>query len=81
MDILLHEFISVFDEWMRRLRECVGRRGEYFWIDQPTSLEFLPLENTDRTTRLSTPPVCHYARRSSAIFIEYPYVTDLSGRP
>jgi hypothetical protein len=29
MDILLHGFISMFDEWMRRLRECIDRGGEY----------------------------------------------------
>jgi hypothetical protein len=29
MDIPLHEFISVFDEWMRRLREYIDNGGKY----------------------------------------------------
>jgi hypothetical protein len=29
MDIPLHEFISVFDEWKRRLVECIDTGGNY----------------------------------------------------
>jgi histone-lysine N-methyltransferase SETMAR len=29
MNIPLHVFISVFDEWMRRIRECIDSGGEY----------------------------------------------------
>jgi hypothetical protein len=29
MDILLHEFIAVFDEWKRRLVECIDTGGNY----------------------------------------------------
>jgi hypothetical protein len=40
----LHVFISVFDEWMRRIRECIDSGGEYIWTNQPTSLDLLPME-------------------------------------
>jgi hypothetical protein len=29
MDIPWHEFISVLDEWKRRLIECIDTRGDY----------------------------------------------------
>jgi hypothetical protein len=33
MDIPLHEFISVFDEWKRRLVECIDAGWNYLYTD------------------------------------------------
>jgi hypothetical protein len=44
MDIPLHEFISVFDERMHRLRECIDSGEQYLSSDQPTSFDLRPLE-------------------------------------
>jgi hypothetical protein len=30
IDIPLHEFISVFNKWMRRIHECIDSGDEYF---------------------------------------------------
>jgi hypothetical protein len=44
MDILLHVFIWVFDEWVQRFRECIDSVSEYLSIDQPASLDLLPMD-------------------------------------
>jgi hypothetical protein len=55
IDIPLHIFISIFDEWMSRLRECIDSGDEYLQSRQPTSFDLLPMEilSRDKTFRPS----------------------------
>jgi hypothetical protein len=51
------EFISMFDEWKSRLRECIDRGGKYLQIDSLSSLYLICPGNFYRANGLNAPPV------------------------
>jgi hypothetical protein len=50
------EFISVFNEWKSRLRECIDRGGEYLYPDSLSSIYFIRSGNFYRANGLDAPP-------------------------
>jgi hypothetical protein len=57
MDIPLREFISVFDQWMRRVVECIDTGGDYLSKDQSRWLALVSLAKTHHAIGLSAASV------------------------
>jgi hypothetical protein len=57
MHIPWHKFISMFDEWERRLVEWIDTGGGYLETNQPAWLALISLAKNYQATGLSAPPV------------------------